>query len=279
MPETPAPAPQPPGPERPTVRSITLDQPLHWLALAWHDLRRCPRLSLAHGAVIALFGAALAAAAHDRFWLIAGAFSGFLVVAPVVAAGLYALSRALERGEPASLALVLATWMPWRSGASGGHASNWRLVRFGLLLALAGTGWVLTSAALITLLAPLPILKPMDFVHHVVLARDNLLFEIWLALGGVLAAPVFASSAIAMPLLVDRPVGVLQAVLTSWRAVLANPVPLALWAALIMGLTLLGLATLLVGLVVLVPLLGHASWHAYRALVPPHDASSAERAP
>lgn len=224
----------------------------------------------------------------------AGAFSGFLVVAPVLATGLYALSRALERGEPANMALVLHTWWPWRQPANTGSTDgirgerraleartrrDTRPVRFGLLLALAGTGWVLTSAALITLLAPQPILKPMDFVHHVVLARDNYLFEIWLALGGVLAAPVFASSAIAMPLLVDRPVGVLQAVLTSWRAVLANPVPLALWAALIMGLTLLGLATLLVGLVVLVPLLGHASWHAYRALVLPQDTPAAESAP
>ncbi len=266
-----------PHPTLPPVCSIALGAPWHWLRLGWRDLRRRPVLSLAHGLAVALFGGVLAQAAHDRFWLLAGAFSGFLVVAPVMAAGLYALSRALERGEPANLSRVLTTWLPWRIDPSARGASHWRLVRFGLLLALAGTGWVLTSAALITLLAPQPILKPLDFVHHVVLARDNYLFEIWLALGGVLAAPMFASSAIAMPLLLDRPVSVLQAVLTSWRAVLANPVPLALWATLIMSLTLLGLGTLLVGLVVVVPLLGHASWHAYRALVPPD--TPAEGAP
>ena len=82
-----------------------------------------------------------------------------------------------------------------------------------------------------------------------------------------MAAPLFASSVVSMPLLLDRRVDVLQAVLTSWQTVLTNPLPMALWAALIMGLTLLGMATALVGLIVVMPWLGHASWHAYRALV------------
>ena len=70
-----------------------------------------------------------------------------------------------------------------------------------------------------------------------------------------------------MPLLLDRRVTLLQAVLTSWRVVLANPLPMAVWAALIMVFTLLGLGSLLLGLIVIVPMLGHASWHAYRELV------------
>ena len=68
-------------------------------------------------------------------------------------------------------------------------------------------------------------------------------------------------------MLLDRQVGVLTAVLTSWRVVMDNPGPLALWAALLMGLTLLGMATGLVGLIPIVPWLAHASWHAYRDLV------------
>jgi uncharacterized membrane protein len=124
----------------------------------------------------------------------------------------------------------------------------------------------MTSAALITLFAPQPINEPADFFRYVVIS-DSWLFEAWVVLGGALAAPVFASSVIAMPMLLDRPVGVLTAVLTSWRVVLANPLPMALWAAIIMLLTALGMATLLLGLIVLMPLLGHASWHAYRDLV------------
>lgn len=250
--------------QAPAVHTISLSRPLQWLALAWTDIAHCPLLSIAHGLVLALFGALLSAIAYDRFWLLVGAFSGFLLVAPVLATGLYALSRALERGEAANARCVLHTWLRWRTPDG---ARDTRLVRFGLLLALAGTGWVMTSAALVTSFALQPIASPMQFVHLVVLARDNYLFELWLAVGGVMAAPVFASSVVTMPLLLDRQISVLDAVLTSWRVVLANPAPMALWAALIMGFTLLGLASALLGLILFIPMLGHASWHAYRDLV------------
>ncbi len=266
-PPPPIPAKSPPS-ALPVVRTITLTRPLHWLVLGWRDMARCGWISFAHGLVLALGGAAILTIAHDRFWLLAGAFSGFLVVAPVLATSLYALSRALERGDKADANVVLKTWLNWQNNHFNKWGNDyWCLVQFGTLLALAGTGWVLTSAALITLLAPVPITTPMDFVQHVMLAKNGFLFEAWLTLGGILAAPIFASTAIAMPLLLDRRITLLQAVLTSWRAVLANPLPMALWAALIMGLTLLGLGLALFGLIAVIPLLGHASWHAYRDLV------------
>lgn len=260
--------PKPP-PTLPPVRTIGLMQPLAWLALAWRDMVRTGWLSFAHGLAVALFGGVLLAMAHHRFWLLAGALSGFLVVAPVLATSLYALSRALERGEPANAALVRRTWLDWQNShpAKWGDHDYWCLVQFGALLALAATGWVLTSAALITLLAPVPVRTPLDFMHHVVLAPDGWLFALWLALGSLLAAPIFASSVVAMPLLLDRRATLRQAVLTSWQAVLANPLPMALWAALILGFTLLGLGSLLLGLIAVLPMLGHASWHAYRDLV------------
>ena len=268
----PPPSPLPPPPARgtltlPVIRSIGLAQPLGWLVRGAQDMRRGGWLSLMHGVLPAVFGGLLVLLAGDHFWLLAGAFSGFLVVAPVLATSLYAISRALERGEAVNVQLIVKTWTRWqysRYAVSGGY---WGMVRFGLLLALAGTGWVLTSAALITLMAAEPVNTPLDFLRHVVLAPGHYVFELWLTMGGLLAAPIFASSVIAMPLLLDRRVDVLQAVLTSWQAVLTHPVPLALWAALIMVLTIFGLATLLLGLVVVLPLLGHASWHAYRDLV------------
>lgn len=229
---------------------------------------RCGWVSLIHGFLLAVFGSMLLLVAHNRFWLLAGAFSGFLVVAPVLATSLYALSRAIEQGQPPTFGVVLKTWSNWQ----GSHFNKWGndywcMFQFGALLALAATGWVLTSAALITLLAPAPIQTPLDFLRHVVLAPTGWLFELWLAVGGVMAAPIFASSVVAMPLLLDRRVTLVQAVLTSWQTVLGNPLPLGLWAALILGLTLLGFAPALLGLVVVLPLLGHASWHAYRDLV------------
>lgn len=270
-PSPPVTSPSPAG-ARPVVRTIRLTQPLHWLALAWRDVAHCGWISLAHGLVLALAGGAIVAITHQRFWLLAGAFSGFLVVAPVLATSLYALSRARERGEKADVRVVLKTWLNWQNKHVNKWGNDyWCLVQFGALLALAGSGWVLTSAALITLLAPVPITTPHEFIRHVVLAENSFLFELWLTLGGVLAAPIFASTVIAMPLLLDRRVTLLQAVLASWQVVLVNPLPMAFWAALIMGFTLLGLGSALLGLIAVIPLLGHASWHAYRDLV---DASN-----
>lgn len=256
-----------PSSDSPRVRAVGAGQCLVWLRRGRRDMFRCGWLSLTHGIVLAAFGATLLAVAHHRFWLLAGACSGFLVVAPVLATSLYAMSRALEHGAPINIALLRNTWLGWQQSRLVEHGGYWSLVRFGLLLALAGTGWVLTSAALITLLAPVPILTPLDFLRHVVLDPHGLLFELWLALGGVLAAPIFASSVVSMPLLLDRRISVFDAVLTSWRVVLANPAPMALWALLIMVLALAGFAAVMAGLVVVVPWLGHASWHAYRDLV------------
>ena len=252
----------------PHVRTIALLQPMQWLALAWRDIAKCGWVSFAQGLILALAGAAIFAVAHQRFWLLAGALSGFLVVAPILATSLYALSRALERGEPVGFDVVLKTWLNWQHNHLNKWGNDyWCLVQFGALLALAGTGWVLTSAALITLLSPVPIATPLDFVRYVVLAPDGYVFELWLAVGGVLAAPIFASTAISIPLMLDRRVSLMQAVLISWQAVLLNPIPMAFWAALIMGFTLLGLGTFLLGLIVVIPMLGHASWYAYRDLV------------
>ena len=243
------------------VRQVPLLQPLRWLARGWVDLMRCPVPGLLHGLVMAAFGALLVWLARDRFWLLAGAFSGFLLVAPLAATGLYAVSRRLEAKGTAGLSDALGAWRP----------RDARLVIFGLLLAMAGTGWVLTSASLITRWAASPVNRPVDFLTVVVLSGQTYLFELWLILGSALAAPIFASTVVALPLLLDRSIGVRAAVLVSVRAALLNPAPMALWATLILVVTLLGMATLLVGLIVAVPWLAHASWHAYRDLVEPED--------
>lgn len=242
------------------VRPIPLLRPLGWLARGWQDLWQMPLVSLSQGALLAAFGALLWWFAHDRFWLLSGAFSGFLLVAPVLATGFYACSRELDLGGRPGWHTLREAWRP-RDG---------RLVVFGVLLAFAGTGWVMSSASLVAGFAPTPVRTPHDFLLLVVLNDGSHLFELWLALGAVLAAPVFASSVVAIPALLDQPqtkLGVFGAVLTSWRVVLEHPAPIALWAALLLLLTLAGMASALLGLVVVLPWLGHASWHAYRDLV------------
>jgi len=243
-------------------------QPLTWLVKGFRDLVHAGWLSVLHGLAMALVGVLIIGIARERFWLLAGALSGFMVVAPVLATSLYAMSRALERNEEVNVNLILKTWLNWQNNHFNKWGNDyWCMLQFGLFLAIAATGWVITSAALITLLAGAPVNTPLDFVHHVVLAREGWLFEIWLAVGGIMAAPMFASSVITMPLLLDRRITLMQAILTSWQTVISNPVPMALWGAIIMVFTMLGLGSLLLGLIVVIPMLGHASWHAYRDLV------------
>ncbi len=244
------------------IRAVPPLRPLRWLALGWADLLRCPLPGLAHGLASALFGIVLLLVARDRFWFLAGALSGFLLVAPLVATGLYAVSRELALGGRPTLRTAWAAWRP----------HNRQLVHFGLLLALAGTGWVLTSAALITRFADAPVLGPADFLRVVVVNEQSLLFEAWLLLGSVLAAPMFVSSVVAIPLLLDREVSVREAVSTSVRTALASPPAMAFWATLLLAITLLSMATLMLGLVVAVPWLAHASWHAYVDIVEPGTA-------
>ena len=250
------------------IRQVTVLQSLQWLVLGMRDLVQLRWISLAHGLVLALGGAVIALVAHDRFWLLAGAMSGFLFVAPVLAASLYALSRDLENKQDIGWITIWHTWTRWQLSHHDKRSNDyWCMVQFGLLLAVAATGWVLTSAALITLLSPIAIHSPLDFLRYVVGAKEGYLFEIWLAVGGYMAAPIFASSVVTMPLLLDRRMSLLQAVLISWSVVLRNPVPMAVWAAILLVMSLLGLCSLLLGMVAVVPLLGHASWHAYRDLV------------
>ena len=253
-----------------SVRTVGFMRPLVWLGMGWRDIQYSGIASLSHGLVLTFVGAAIVAFARDKFWLLAGALTGFLVIAPVLATSLYALSRAIDRDEPADWEVIAQTWLNWQNQRLNRWSEDyWCMLRFGILLAAAASTWVLTSAALITLLAPAPVNSPEDFVRLVVLSPNGWLFELWLAMGALMAAPMFASSVVAMPLLLDRKVNVKTAVLTSWQVVLANPGVMAWWAALIMGFTFLGLASLLIGLIFVIPMLGHASWHAYRDLVEP----------
>lgn len=253
-------------PALPPVRVVEISRPVHWLVLGWRDFTRVPLPSAFHGLMAALGGLAILALGWGHFHLLSGAFSGFLLVAPVLATGLYELSRRLARGEQPTLRHVVSAWM----------RGTRPLVWFGLMLMLAGTVWVLVSVVLIALFVKAPITGMESFVRHVVLSEGSHLFEAWIALGGVVAALVFAAAVVSAPLMLDRDVDLVTAMLTSIKAVGANPIAMALWATLIMVLSLLGMATMLLGLVLVIPVLGHASWHAYVDLVdaaslPPRD--------
>ncbi|MGF1644005.1 MAG: DUF2189 domain-containing protein [Thiotrichales bacterium] len=240
-----------------TIRRVTLLRPLHWLRLGWQDMWQIGWPSILHGVLLAAFGLCIVSVAAVLWYLLPGAISGFLLIGPILATGLYVLSQKRERGERATWQHVIAAW---RCGACN-------LVGLGLVLALVATLWVLVSAVLIALFLQDSINGFDDFLRHVVLSEGSNLFPIWAAMGGVVAALVFAATVVSAPMLLDRDTGLLCAVATSFNAVAENPAPMIVWAGLIMLATLFGLATLMLGFILVVPIIGHGTWHAYRDLV------------
>lgn len=238
------------------VRPIPPGRPLRWLALGWRDFTRAFWPSLLHGLVVALGGLAILWITLHHWYLLPGAVTGFVLVGPILATGLYALSRGMEGGEPPRLRQA---WSAWCCAARP-------LLWLGIMLALAGTAWVLVSAALFALFVDDRLDTPLAFLRYVV-AQDDLVFLLWVVLGGLGAALVFAATVVSAPLLLDREVDFRSALLTSVRAVGESPVAMALWAALIMLATAVSMATLMLGFVLVVPVFGHATWHAYRDAV------------
>jgi uncharacterized membrane protein len=239
------------------VRQVTVSHPRKWLAAGWRDFTRSPFAGLAHGAFVAIGGWVVLAISLRHGWVAPGAFSGFVILGPILVTGLYEISRLLNRGDKAGLREAVAAW---RRGTAP-------LVSLGVLLAVLGTSWVLASALLFTFFAPAPLRGPVEFLRYAAVEQGELLFTLWAILGGMGVAVVFALTAVSPPLLLGRRVGLRQALLTSARAVGENPVPMALWAIVILVATSLSLATAMLGFLITVPVLGHASWHAYRDLV------------
>lgn len=244
------------------VRSVGAARPLAWLAAGWRDFVRSPLAGLLHGGFVAVGGWAVLFVSFRYGWVAPGAFSGFVILGPILVTGLYEISRLQARGQRAGLADAAVAW---RRGTRP-------LVWLGLLLAALGTLWVALSASLFALFAPAPLRGPLEFLRYAFVEQGERLFALWAVLGGMGVAVVFALTAVSPPLLLGRQVGFRQALLTSVRAVGENPGPMAVWALVILVSTAASILTGMLGFLVTVPVLGHASWHAYRDLV---DAESA----
>jgi uncharacterized membrane protein len=246
----------------PPVRQVAPGSIARWLSLGWRDLRRSGWPSLMHGLIVCGLSLVIIEIAL-LFWpLLPGAVSGFLVVGPILATGLYALSRLQEQGQPSSLQDVLDAW---RCGSRC-------LLRFGLLLVLVATAWVLLSVTLFHFFVDADIDTPTDFLRYV-FQQDDRIFLLWTVLAGLVAAVTFAVTVVSVPLLVEREVNTPMALRTSVRAVAENPVTMTLWALFILAATVFSVATLMVGFIVIYPVIGHASWYVYRDVV---DASRLE---
>ena len=244
----------------PSIRQVDIDAPWRWLARGLQDMRQVGSPSFFYGACFAVAGWSLHAVFQEAYALLAGLTTGFLLIGPFLAMGLYDLSRRLEQGQPPRLAPTLAAWRP--------NLANVGV--FAAILAVVMLIWARASMVIFALLYDVGELPTFAGVVHSVLAFEQPGFALaYFVVGGFFAVFVFAISVVAVPLMLDRNTGAITASIASLSACLRNPLPMLLWAACIALLVALGFATLFVGLILVMPLIGHATWHAYRDLVVP----------
>lgn len=242
----------------PNVRKVKTSSPIEWLRRGWEDFGENPLASLAYGVFFTALGYLILMHLADKPYLATAAVSGFLLVGPVAAAGLYEMSRRRAQGQPIGLKESLV--------GLGRHMRN--LSYFGLFLAFVLLSWERVSAILFALFYRGDVASIEQFFSIVVLSGDYLGFVLtYLVVGGVLAALVYTLSAVSVPMLMDRDTDMATAMMTSAQAVAGNLRPMMQWAGLIVLLVALGFATMMIAMIVVLPWLGHASWHAYRDLV------------
>jgi uncharacterized membrane protein len=249
-------------PVLPIVRRISLADLKDALRKGFADFWTMPSQVFFLGLLYPMAGVILAGFAfgQNMLPLLYPLASGFALVGPFVAIGLYELSRRREQGLPTDWKHAVEVV---QSPAIGSIAA------LGGVLLVIFMGWLFTAQALYEGLygyRPVESL-PAFLAEALTTSRGWMLIVLGNLLGFVFAVVVLAISVISFPLLLDRDVGVAVAVQTSIRAVLVNPVEMALWGLVVAGLLALGFATLLVGLAIVVPVLGHATWHLYRRVV------------
>lgn len=247
---TPEPLPQP--------RIVDFGAPWSWLAAGWQDLWAHPRIGLSYGFAFAALAALLSFGLYTMnalplFLALAG---GFLLLGPMVAVGLYRASSIRAHGGLPTLATVM---VPPR------HALG-QLAFAGAFLLVIYFLWLRAAFLIFMLFIGTTAIPPLSAFTQLLLFTPNGLglLVVGTAVGAVLALFVFATTALAVPMLVDRRVDIFTAAAASVRAVQVNPKSMMLWAALIVVMVAAGLITLLIGLVITLPLIGHATWHAYQ---------------
>jgi len=240
------------------VKTVPMFRPLRWLGRGIADCWACGWASIAHGFLMAVLGWMMILILGSHPYFIAAAISGFLLVAPIMTTGLCELSRRRAAGLSIDFDGSLSALA--RNGGA--------LFRFGAVLAVFALMWFAVSEVMLRTVFHG---SAVDFSQSywrgfLGLASQRDVYA-YVVIGAALAAFVFAVSAVAVPLIIDRHVGAREAMAGSLKAVAANLPAMVVWSALLVVLTGIGFATFLFGMIVIVPVLGHATWHAYRDLI------------
>jgi len=244
------------------VRVVGSEQPFRWLAAGWRDFRASGAVSLAHGAVFVLAGFVLTygLVSAGLAYMIAPLVAGFMLVGPALTVGFYAISRELEAGRRPGFGDALWAWT----------ANMAPLLGLGLMLVIFLVVWMRFAAMIFAICFPFTTLDIQALLNATLFTRDGITFlVVGSIVGAGMATIAFTLGAFSLPILLDRKVGIFQALVMSAVAVVLNARTMAVWAGLVVLFTAAGLACAYVGLVVILPLIGHATWHAYRAVIRP----------
>ena len=251
-----APTPAPP-PTIPVASDVPLTAPFDWLAAGWQDFRATGFRGAFYGLVFALMGLAIFTIYETRWQLTMGLTAGFFLLGPFVCTGLYELSRQRERGEPPSLPASMTCWKR-NLGAIGFFAA---ILTFLMIV------WARVSVVVFALASTTEFPTVRSMIGQIVSPTNLEFLLLWAAVGFVFVSLVFAISVVSVPLMLDRRSDTMMSIFSSARALATNPGPVYLWALLIVAIIGASLLLWFGLLIVTAPLIGHATWHAYRALI------------
>lgn len=241
----------------PEIRSVGLGAPFRWLAAGLKDMYATRLRGSFYGLMFMLMGFAITAVHETRWQLTVGLTAGFFLVGPFLFCGIYCLSRQRDRGEKPSLTGTLFCWKDNLASVAF----------FAAILTFLMVVWARVSVVIFALFSTrdFPTMQGMIFQ---IFSMTNVPFVIaWFGVGFVFASIAFAISVVSVPLMLDRKTDTMIALFTSVRALWENMVPLYLWAALIVALIGASLVLFFIPLLLTAPLVGHATWRAYRDLV------------
>jgi uncharacterized membrane protein len=241
----------------PPVRAVALLSPLRWLALGWRDFRAHPLPSAFYGACFAIMGFMIYFVFGRAYQYVSALVTGFFLVGPFFAIGLYELSRRQEQGLPPWLAPTLDAWRPNVSAVG----------IFALVLTVILLVWARASLVVFALFFTNDMPDLHGFLAQILSFQHVEFMLAYMCVGGFFAVLVYAISVVSVPMMLDRGTDGIVAALTSLRAFAQNVPAMIVWGILIVLLTGIGFALWFVGLVITVPVIGHATWHAYRELV------------
>lgn len=244
----------------PRVAVVPAGAVSRWLFKAWRDFRAAPLASGFYGLVLAIMGLILGHFSGDAAYEL-GFVTGFLLVGPFLAIGMYDLSRQRESGSAVILARSLSAW----------KANVPAIGFYAIILALLMAVWIRVSVVVVALFFDGGVPTVHTLVRDILAAENGLIFVgAYLAAGAGFALLVFATSVVSLPMLLDRSeMDTLTAMITSFNALRMNFAQMLAWGAVIVALTAFGFATFYLGLIFALPLIGHGTWHAYREVVEP----------